>query len=401
VNKLLVWNFSQLEGEKSNTGDKAIFSSMVTDIKKAIPNAEIITISNDPAYTAKRYGVKAAHLRNLAGIWRALRRVDLVILGGGEFIQDKSSIPYLLLNLSIGIFAILLNKPIMFYAIGVADNDEISAFGNFLSRFVLNRAKLISVRDEESKKVLQSLRVKRPIYVTADPSLTLSPARKERLNEILTIEGISKGETFLIGVAPRRALYGRFNILPLGIRIKLNLVPHAYYVQNQKLGCTLAKAMDCLIDECNAKVVFIPMYSGTNFSYRDHEFALEIIDMMRNKNSVTIISGVYLPEELQALFGEMDMVVGMTLHSLILAVMMNVPVVAISYSSKIDRFMRMIGQESRVVDTQSIRLEDLLSKIKSVWSYRLQIKQDLKASTEILRNRASLNSKLITYQLRP
>jgi len=398
VNKLLVWNFSQLEGEKSNTGDKAIFFSMVTDIKKAMPNAEIITISNDPQYTAKQYGVRAAHLWKITQICRALRQANLVILGGGEFIQDKTSIPYLLLNLSLGILAILFKKPIMFYAIGVGDNDEISTFGNFLSRFVLNQAKLISVRDEESKKVLESLGVKRPIYVTADPAFTLTPARKERLNEILTLEGVSKDKAFLIGVAPRKAPHGRFNVFPLGIQIRLNLAPYAYYIQNQKLGCTLAKTLDYFIDKLNAKVVFVPMYTGTNFSYRDHEFAHEIVNMMRNKNSATIVSGIYPPEELQAVFGEMDMIIGMTLHSLILAVTMNVPIVAISYSSKINRFMRAIGQEDQLIDIWDVKFEDLLRKFETTWASRLQIKQDLKASREILRKRALLNTKLIVNQ---
>jgi polysaccharide pyruvyl transferase CsaB len=395
MKRLLVWNFSQLEGKRSNTGDRAIFAAMVTDIKKAIPNVEIISISNDPAYTARQYGVTAVYLRKIRDVWKALCRADLIVLGGGEFIQDRSSIPYLILNLSVGIFAILLNKPMIFYAIGVADSKDISTFGKFLTRFVLNRAKLISVRDEVSKEVLESLGVKRPIYVTVDATLTLSPADRRRINEILTRERISRGSKLLVGVAPRGALWGSFNILPLGIQIKLKLAPQAYYIQNEKIGRTIAQTLDYLIDKLDANIIFLPMYTGTNFSYRDHEFALEIINMMHCKDRAKIVNATYSPQELQGLFGEMDIIIGMTLHSLILAATMNVPVVAISYSSKMDRFMQMINQESRIVKVNDIKSKDLLAMIESTWSSKEQIKNDLKVLMESLRERASLNVKLV------
>ena len=398
--RLLIWSFSQIEGESSNFGDKAIFASMVTDIKKILPNAQIFSISSNPSYTRRHYRVNASHFKEIHLVLRAIRNSDLVILGGGEFIQDKSSLAYIIANLSIGALAIALRKPIVFLGIGVADADEISLIGRLLTRLVLNQAKLITVRDEQSKIILKELKVtKPPVYVTADAALRLTMASGKRIDEIMVHEGIQRNHRFLVGVAPRRALFGRFSILPLGTQIKLNIAPSAYYYQNRRLARILADTLDYLVSELDAEIVFIPMYVGKNFSYGDKDFALDLAKMMCNKDRAKIISGTYSPGELLGVFSRMDLVIGMTLHSLIVATMMEVPTVAISYSSKMNRFMYTIEQEEHLIDIENLSFKKLLVKIDHVLSNKRLIRQGLRENIRKLQRRASLNMKLLSDYL--
>ena len=214
--KFIIWSFSQIEAESSNFGDRAIFSSLTVDIRRMFPDAEIFALSSDPQLTSRLYSVSAFHFRDVYKLVAKIRESDLVILGGGEFIQDRTSLLYLIANLSIGALAIFLKRPIVFVAIGVADEDEISLFGRFITRLVLNKAKFIAVRDPQSELILRKLKVSKPsIYVTADAASRLSMASADRVDAIMRKHVAEEGQKLLVGVVPRRMLYGKFNILPL------------------------------------------------------------------------------------------------------------------------------------------------------------------------------------------
>jgi len=395
--KLLIWNFSQIEAESSNFGDRAIFRSLVADIKKTFPGVEIFSLSSDPQLTSRLYGVNAFHFNDVLKLLMAIRKSDMVILGGGEFIQDKTSLLYLIANLSIGALAIALRRPMSLMAIGVADEDEISFFGRLITRLILNKARFITVRDPQSKLILNKLKVsKPPIHVTADASSRLPTASRNRVDEIMDKQGLPRKKKLLVGVVPRRMLYGKFNVLPLGVQIRLNIVPSTYYYQNQKLSKVLAETMDNMVRDLDAGILFIPMYEGKSFSYRDRDFAVDIMKLMQNKNKARILSGKYSPEELKGVFGQLDLVIGMTLHSLIMAAMTGVPTFAISYSSKMDRFIQMMGQEEHSISIKDLTVKGLSAGINIVFSKRESIREELIRKAQELQERAFLNIKLLS-----
>lgn len=395
--KLLIWNFSQVEAESSNFGDRAIFRSLVDDIRKTFPSVEIFSLSSDPKLTSQLYGVTALHFENVLKLIRVVRKCDMVILGGGEYIQDKTSLLYLISNLSIGALAIVLRRPICFMAIGVADEEEISVFGRFIARLILNKAKFITVRDPQSRVMLNKLKVsKPPIYVTADAASRLSTAPKSRVEEIMNEQGLGKQRRLLVGVSPRRILYGKFNILPLGVQIRLNIVPSTFYYQNRNLSKVLAEAIDGLVRNLDAEILFIPMFEGKSFSHRDQDFACDIMKLMRNRDKARILSGNYAPEEIKGIFGQLDMVIGMTLHSLIMATIAGVPAFAISYSSKMDRFVRMIGQEEHSISIKDLTVKGLLTGVNSVLAKSEAIREELIYKAQELQERALLNITLLS-----
>ena len=57
-----------------------------------------------------------------------------------------------------------------------------------------------------------------------------------------------------------------------------------------------------------------------------------------------MLNRVYTTTELLALAGSMDMLIGVRLHALVFASLMEKPVIGISYDPKIANFLHMIGE---------------------------------------------------------
>src|SRR5688572_14398501 len=66
-----------------NTGDEAILAALLSDLQAREPGLSAVVLAEDTAGTASTHGVAAIHWRDVAGIARAIRGADLVLLGGG------------------------------------------------------------------------------------------------------------------------------------------------------------------------------------------------------------------------------------------------------------------------------------------------------------------------------
>jgi len=151
----------------------------------------------------------------------------------------------------------------------------------------------------------------------------------------------------------------------------------------------MAKTADYLVEELNAKVLFISMVLGNG--QNDEKIAEEIIQRMKYKRNTKILSSDYKPRELMGIIGETELLLGTRMHALILASAMNVPVVGVIYQSKMKSFLQMIGQESRAIDIEDISFDKMVNIIDDTWNNRGQIKEDIKPKVEELQKRASSN----------
>ena len=98
--KVLFANHAQFEGQYTNLGDWAIFEEMIDRFKSYVDDGEmeVLVPSSDPDYTNTHYPVKAFKRGGLAGIvntFKAIVSSDIVVIGGGEIVQDRSSMVYI------------------------------------------------------------------------------------------------------------------------------------------------------------------------------------------------------------------------------------------------------------------------------------------------------------------
>jgi polysaccharide pyruvyl transferase WcaK-like protein len=135
-----------------NLGDEAILTSLLGDLRRRRPDARMVVFSRDPEYTRWAFPQVEAmgwHGVNRERIAQALRRLDLLVLGGGGILYDTEARRYLRLVAT----AQECGVPVFAYALGAGPLTEDLDCG--MTREVLQRCVEITVRDEESKLALE------------------------------------------------------------------------------------------------------------------------------------------------------------------------------------------------------------------------------------------------------
>ena len=343
MKKVFFANHAQFEGKYTNLGDWAIFEQMIKRLEPYVnTKIQIIVPSADVQYTNEHYPVTAIKRGGIQGILNALRwirKCDIVVIGGGEIVQDRSSLVYIPYQLIRPLIGKIFKKKLFGYAIGVGDREEISAIGRLQARMVLNMFDTITVRDEKSYRILREyLKVKRPsIYLTADPALNLSV---DHTDEIL-----NNDKFFVISA---RSIYHRnHNILPFAIRKKLHLVPKVYYSEIKRFQKDIAMLVEQTIEKYGYNVYFLNTYTGKQMSAGDDGFTKTIIAKIDSKyaSKIHVINPEYTPSQIKNHLKDAQFILSVPLHPLILGGAEGVPVLSLAYASKNRCFMEQIEME--------------------------------------------------------
>lgn len=299
----------------NNIGDESILRAVVDNLQDRLENIEITVLSQDPTSTAEKYGVKSVNRKSIKSIFSAVRRCDLLISGGGSLLQDVTSKKSILYYLIIMWIAKLFRKKIFIYSQGIGPIN--SNLNRKLTSRTLSKVSGIVVRDEASKELLAEINVDpKKVVVTADPVLRIKQVPIIIGEEILRKESIKiNKEQLTVGFAIRER--------------KLN----SEFIDE------LCVAMEKLVEEQNAQIVLIPFHFSEDVS------VIEEIEK-RLGDKVYSIKHKYLTNEMLSIIGNMDLLVGVRLHALIHAAIMNVPMIGISYDPKINSFMKSIGMKA-------------------------------------------------------
>ncbi|MCK4595213.1 polysaccharide pyruvyl transferase family protein, partial [candidate division WOR-3 bacterium] len=103
----------------ANVGDEAIISSIISQIRSKIEPVKITVFSLNPSHTSSSFGVRVFSSWSILRVVYEIFKTDVYICGGGGIVQDETSIFSLPLVLWKPYLASLLNKKVMFYAIGI------------------------------------------------------------------------------------------------------------------------------------------------------------------------------------------------------------------------------------------------------------------------------------------
>lgn len=341
-----------------NTGDEAILAAVIQALRSQNQRIELVVLSANPVQTAADYQVKSVSRTSLSQIAAELKNAQLFISGGGGLLQDVTSsrtIPY---YLTLVYLAKLLGVPTAFYAQGIGPIK--GNFGKFLTSWVGKQVDLITLRDEKSLKELLELGIdSQKVVVTADPVLGLSPEGNGE--ELLEKEGVDLNWRPIVGIS-------------------LRPWPGEYQQ-------AVIEAADYMAKEWQAQIVFLPFHLPG-----DWEVSQEAAKRMKSPS--VVLSGKYLPPHYLALLGQVDLLLGMRLHSLIFAARMGVPLVGISYDPKIDRFLEGAGGHP-VLPVETLSFAKLKPLLDSTWHNRKEIRVNLKEKAAFLEDKALENARLV------
>lgn len=354
-----------------NWGDEAILESAASGLTKAIRGLEVVVLSHDPRRTLARHGLRAVHRTNPAAVLRELRSADLLVSGGGSILQDVTSSRSLWYYLAVICLAQRLGTRVMLYANGLGPINR--SCNRLLSRWVLDRVSLITVRGPSSKEFLDELGVKRPrVVVTADSAFSIRSAPPEKVTSICAKEKLPdladprKGPFVGIAVRPWRG--------------------------SENLEGAIARAADYVVEELGYSVVFLPVH---------RDLDLPTIERVRAAMSGRshILRGSYAAEETVGLFGRFRWVLSMRLHPLIFAAVAGVPALGLVYDPKVQEFLTQTQQEP-VGPVERATLEDILLAITRLEADYARRGKLLNRVVEELREKAALNNTLAADLLR-
>jgi len=334
----------------NNEGDEAILQSIIQSLRSLDKTVTITVLSNNPKQTADKYHVQVVNRWKIGEIRRTLHQADGLISGGGSLLQDKTSLKTIPYYTTVMHLARLSKTPVFIYSQGMGPIDHVISKG--LTRFTLNRVQQITVRDEASKTLLQSLNVKKDITIVPDAVFGLEPVLKT--SDWLKEEMLS-------------------NYLVVSVRPWPN--SDSFY----KL---LAETLDDLPHD----IVFMPMHGED-----DEKQALVVSNMMTKR--VHHVPAETSLEEKLAILSSAKLLIGMRLHALIFSSIVDTPFVACSYDPKIDAIAKQLKQPRLLEVTKPETFNTFKDDVKEALANADEAQLALVTSVDQFKQAAQLTTK--------
>lgn len=344
----------------NNSGDDAILKSIVDGFRQVNTNIDISVLSNSPLSTESIYGVRSVDRLSLLKVIKEMKGSNILISGGGSLLQDITSTRSILYYLAIMFLAEILNKPIMVYANGIGPINK--KLNRTLTKHILNKAELITLRDENSKETLVEIGVHKEICVTADPVFTLKASDKTRVSEIFKMENIPTDKKF-IGIGLRN------------------------WDNSEEFVQTISRIIPYIVDKYDVNIIVIPMHYPS-----DLEISRDVCALSKSEHCY-IIENDYSVEDIMGIINELDLILAMRLHSLIYAATQAVPMIGLVYDPKITGFLESIEQPISL-STEDVKFEELCEKIQHVWENKDTITKELIVKRDELKDKALENISL-------
>lgn len=353
-----------------NIGDEAILAGMLQKLRLARPDASIKVSARDEAYVRRMHNVKTFPLDHMRSFLAVASKSDIILVGGGGLFFDT---PFQVLPFWLGriVAARSVGTPSVLYSVGVGPIEKRRS-RRYL-RLGLRYADAISVRDEYSAELLRKCGVKGEVSILPDPALLLEPAAESWAKEILREEGVPEDGGEKIGVSLR--YWQAFD-------------EH----QQKRFASSIRKALEMTAAKSDVSFVMVPFQLPPALG--DVDLMEEIAAGSACKDDIHFIRGSYSPAEVKAVLGQMDLMLGMRLHSLIFSLTMGVPSVALSYTHKVASIMETFGAADLCLPIENVGDENIVQLISKAREESLRERLH-RASTRIIGEAGRLHDEMI------
>lgn len=339
-----------------NMGDDAIFSSLLSALRSNIPGKlRIFVLSDNEREIDRKYKIDGVapifeyyRPENLPRVLGFLRRSDLVIYGGGDLLNgDLTSLSFLRM-------AKLLGVPVVCCGVGVLPVKN--PVQRALAQSALNSLDLITLRDLDSMKRLEELGVTGvPTRLTADLAFLLLP--KLHGDHLTAVEGDNGAS------------------ITVGINVRSQDPMYRFYSQWDEDGFldTMISTCNRLIEELDAHILFLPMEAcgrGKEYHHQifDDMLGRRVLDKIDRKDRFSMLEKEYAPDELKGLLGQLDLLIAMRLHTLLIASDQGIPMIAFDYAPKLRSFMSSIGREEYLIPTEDLDVSTIMTAVRKAMS---------------------------------
>jgi polysaccharide pyruvyl transferase CsaB len=283
-----------------NFGDEALLDVILERLRNRFPTVSLEVLSATPQATTDEHRVAAIPRWDWREVRAAIRRADVVLSGGGGLLQNATSTRSLLYYAGIVRESIRARRKTMLFAQSVGPLD---VWGRLIVRHFCRGVNRATVRDERSCRLVEELLPSTPVERTADPVF---------LYEAPQTSADLCGE----GLGPESGAYA--------------LVSVRRAPSFRDAAAVAGRVVDRLASRHEIRAAFLPLGGAPD--------AAASTDVIRACKS----SPVLLPEtslaKAASILRSARVVVGMRLHSLVLAARYAVPFLALAYDPKIAAF---------------------------------------------------------------
>lgn len=334
---------------KGNGGDEALLASLLQMLPHTI---EPIVLSGHPLQTTQRYGVEACDRMQAIEVLQALRRSEIFIWGGGSLIQDTTSL------ISPFYYGGLMGLAQKMGLKTVAWAQGIGPLKRALTRQVAQRlfrhCTTVSVRDQGSATLLAEWQI--PFTLAPDPVWMLDSE---------SVKGLWDWP------APR---------------VAVNLRAHSTLTPQR-----LATLIQALVDFQKATRTFILLLPFQ--VSQDLPIAQLIHKAIPNASHILTLEN---PRELKGVFRGVEMIIGMRLHSLIMAAAEECRCFALSYDPKVTQLMTQLEMAGYLLS----ELPEDANTISKAWIETYANGDALSlAKIEFMRERAMIHQEVLQQVL--
>lgn len=304
-----------------NLGDEMILEGVLKSLE-CLGESEITVLSADPTETEEAHKVRSVEkvpagfksFLNSKGAGRkAISECDYFILGGGGLFGSLTFRANIIWAIQ-AFTAQYYKKPVICLGQSVGKIKNILV--KVMVKRIFQKAKLITVRDQDSKNNLQEIGVKQKIHVFPDPVFRTDKApASERTNSVV-----------------------------VALRQMTNLSPNFKEI--------IQKFLNWLINKEKKELKFIDFQKGSEHDQKLHQAIQENVS---GKNILDISE-----------FSRADLIIGMRLHSILTAIKRETPFIAINYNSKVSSYLKDAGLIQYSIDLEDLTFEGLQSTYNKV-----------------------------------
>lgn len=387
--------------DTKNLGDHGMLSVFLKELKEKEKKIKITVLSRHPDKKFDEdYGVHSIQnldhrtrkesidrwfnglnendeMSHILKLKKELESADLLMIGGGRLLIDKT-FGFLRGPLSYYSLLVLLakfhNVPIMIFAMTIVPIKSQQGIEHL--KFILNNSKIITVRDEESKKYLKKIKIdQKKIFVIPDPAYGLNI--KEKINK--SVKNKINYEEKKIGL--------NFRISNLNSKTSKNKIS------------LFSKFCDELISKTNSQIMLIPQMTY-NVDGIDDDRILhnQIKEKMVNKSKVSVITNELNVKEILEVYKRCSMVFSMRRHGLIFAATQNIPIFSIYAEKNTEAVMKELKLSKYSISLEKFDEECFERLIKSFFNrdkINLKIMNNLPYLKKLIPKYAILALKII------
>lgn len=350
-----------------NFGDDIILLSIINSIREAGIQEEISVIAINkeklPKLPENVTTIKRSEKQELI---EKMKECNMLITGGGGIFQDYSgfNMDRHILKRDKGIdfytipmeIAYLMEKPIMLYAVGVGpiNNTQYKRF----FEIILKWADVITVRDKTSFDNINQIQGNERLKLTADPGVNF----------------LDKDKRYTV----KNSEYSRC----VGICLR-----DWFLMKDEELFLDeLAQSVDYITEYYGMKVVIFPFCT----SGKDKELLQKLYEKINNKSCVNLKIDIDIDTALE-IVTQVELLIGMRLHSLIVASSTNIPIIGINYDNKIEEYLKCLGLEDYNINLDEFNHRILNRKIDNLMYGYYGVYNKIKKNINILRKKERKN----------